>query len=191
MLGWVVPSVATNLRKSRSALAGIAALLALAAPHAQTALEPTLQTHTGPWYRPGAPEASSLWQPGAPGRPLYLRGVVLDTGARPIAGALVEFWHTDSTGSYPPLRASVRADEDGSFGIRTVLPGHNRGHRARHIHFVVSHPAHHWLVTRIYFRGDPNMDEAPWPELAILLDEGTVEERSALFGSLQFVLRPL
>ncbi len=153
------------------------------------ALEPTLETHTGPWYRPGAPETTSLWVPGDPGQGLYLRGVVLDADGRPVAGALVELWHTDSAGGYPPLRASLRAGKDGRFAIRTMLPGHNRGYRARHIHFVVSAPGLPQLVTRIYFQGDENLDEAPWPELAILLEEGTIEDAPALFGTVQFVLR--
>ncbi|MDH3386606.1 MAG: hypothetical protein OEN02_01770 [Gammaproteobacteria bacterium] len=29
-------------------------------------LEPTLETHTGPWYQPGAPFVKSLWEPGQP-----------------------------------------------------------------------------------------------------------------------------
>lgn len=157
---------------------------------AERTLEPTLQTHTGPWYEPGAPELSSLWQPGDPGKPLHLKGTVSSTRGIRLEGALVELWHTDSGGNYPPLRAAIRTEANGSFAIRTLLPGHHLGYRARHIHFVVTHPDHHPLVTRIYFLGDPNMDEALFPELAILLEEGSIDGDTRLFGNVQFVLLP-
>ncbi|MDH3316872.1 MAG: hypothetical protein OER43_14050 [Gammaproteobacteria bacterium] len=153
-------------------------------------LEPTLQTHTGPWYEPGAPRVKSLWQPGDPGKPLHLNGLVFSAGGAPLEGALVELWHTDSDGNYPPLRAAIRTQRNGSFAIRTVLPGHHLGYRARHIHFVVTHPDHQPLVTRIYFLGDPNMDEALFPELAIPLEEGSIEGETRLFGNVDFVLLP-
>jgi protocatechuate 3,4-dioxygenase beta subunit len=153
-------------------------------------LEPTLETHTGPWYEPGAPELKSLWQPGESGKPLYLHGLVFSTDGAPLPGALVELWHTDSAGNYPPLRAALNTKRNGSFAIRTVLPGHHLGYRARHIHFFVTHPDFKPLVTRIYFLGDPNMDEALFPELAILLEQGTVEGETRLFGNVEFVLRP-
>ncbi len=164
--------------------------LSVGASGADQGLEPTLQTHTGPWYEPGAPEVHSLWQPGDPGRPLHLDGLVFASSGKPLVGALVEFWHTDADGNYPPLRAAIRTQANGSFAIRTVLPGHHLGYRARHIHFVVTHPDHQPLVTRIYFLGDPNMDEALFPELAILLEEGSIEGETRLFGSVRFVLLP-
>lgn len=164
--------------------------LAGAVNGAERRLEPTLQTHTGPWYEPGTPEARSLWRPGDAGTPLHLFGLVFSTGGKPLEGALVELWHTDADGNYPPRRASLRARKNGSFAIRTVLPGHHLGYRARHIHFVVTHPDHRPLVTRIYFRGDPNMNEAPFPELAILLEEGSIEGETRLFGNVDFVLAP-
>ena len=165
-------------------------MLAETVPGAERRLEPTIQTHTGPWYQPGAPEVTSLWRPGDPGRPLLLNGLVFNTRGQPIAGALVELWHTDADGNYPPLRAALRTGGNGSFAIRTVLPGHHLGYRARHIHFVVTHPDHQPLVTRIYFMGDPNMDEALFPELAILLEEGSTEGETRLFGQVDFVLAP-
>ncbi len=166
------------------------ALQCVAVSGAERVLEPTIQTHTGPWYEPGAPEVTSLWQPGDPGKPLHLNGLVFSSNGSPLVGALVELWHTDSDGNYPPLRASIRTKANGSFSIRTVLPGHHMGYRARHIHFVVTHPDHQPLVSRIYFLGDPNMDEALFPDLAILLEEGSIEGQTRLFGNVDFVLLP-
>ena len=138
---------------------------------------------------PGAPEVKDLRaSAGVTGPRLSLRGRVLNRSSKPVDGALIEYWHTDAAGNYPPLRASTRARFNGSFRIRTVLPGHNDGDRARHIHFVLSHSDHPQLVTRIYFRGDENMEEAPWPELAITLEEALREGERQYFGNLQFVL---
>ncbi len=165
-----------------------ACLVDIAVAGAAGLLEPTLATHTGPWYAPGAPAIESLWQSGQPGQRLQLRGRVVNTTGLPVAGALVELWHTDAHGNYPPLRASRTTNARGGFGISTVLPGHHLGYRARHIHFVISHPAHRRLVTRIYFEGDVNLDEAPFPELAVFVEESELDGRSVLFADIQFVL---
>jgi len=153
-------------------------------------LEPTLETHSGPWYQPGAPFLKSLWEPGQPGLRLQLRGRVLNTNAVVIEDALIELWHTDAFGDYPPLRASLRTRKNGSFGINTVLPGHNQEYRARHIHFVITHAAHKQLITRIFFKGDENIDEAPYPELAVFLEESLIDGRRVLYADLEFVLLP-
>lgn len=160
------------------------------APAADGSLQPTLQTHTGPWYKPGAPFVKSLWVPGQPGERLQLRGRVLNTLGVPLADAVVELWHTDAFGHYPPLRASIKTRQNGSFGIGTVLPGHNQGYRARHIHFVITHPSQRQLVTRIFFEGDVNMAEAPYPELAVFVEEGYIDGQPVLFADVEFVLSP-
>ena len=152
-------------------------------------LEPTLETHYGPWYRQSAQFVTSLWEPGQPGERLLLRGRVINTSGVPVEEALVELWHTDAFGNYPPLRASLRTKKNGSFGISTVLPGHNGGYRARHIHFVVTHPVHQRLVTRIFFKGDENLAEAPYPELAVFLEEGRIDSQLVYFSDVEFVLR--
>ncbi|MCB1740220.1 MAG: hypothetical protein KDK91_07615 [Gammaproteobacteria bacterium] len=165
------------------------ALLCVIATHGHAQrLPPTTPTHTGPWYQPGAPLVRDLWQPGMPGTRLSLRGRVLNTQGQPLADTLVEFWHTDAAGSYPPLRGSVRSGADGGFTIRTILPGVNLGYRARHIHLVLTHPAQPRLVTRIYFLGDENMDEAPWPELAITLEESVLDGERRLYGNILLVM---
>jgi len=184
-------STAAPVFGSTIRLLPVCCLLGIVAPAAMAAggwREPTGQTHTGPWYQPGAPFVERLWQPGQPGQRLHLRGRVMDTRGEPVAGALVELWHTDADGNYPPLRASLEADARGRFGIVTVLPGHNMGYRARHIHFVVSHDAYRQLVTRIYFKGDVNMDEAPYPELAVFVEESEVDGQLMLFAEVEFVL---
>ena len=157
--------------------------------YAGTPLQPTLETHAGPWYEPGAPFARRLWQKGQPGQSLQLRGRVLNTTGAPVAEALVELWHTDALGQYPPLRASLKTNAKGAFGIATLMPGHHMGYRARHIHFVISHPGHRRLVTRIFFKGDINIDEAPFPELAVFLEQSEIAGESRYFAEVEFVLQ--
>lgn len=178
------------MSRLKSYLIALFALVCGTALAANDRLEPTLETHYGPWYLPGAPFVASLWQPGQAGERLQLRGRVLSTSGVTLADALLELWHTDALGNYPPLRASRRTKKNGSFGISTVLPGHNGGYRARHIHFVVSHPTHQQLVTRIFFKGDENIEEAPYPELAVFLEEGLISGQPVLFADIEFVLRP-
>lgn len=153
-------------------------------------LEATLETHLGPWYRPGAPFVSRLGDSGQSDNRLQLRGRVRNTRGAAVPGALVELWHTDTQGNYPPLRASLKTKQNGSFGINTVLPGHNQGYRARHIHFVITHPTHRELITRIFFKGDINIDEAPYPELAVFLEEADIDGKRILFAEVEFVLSP-
>lgn len=149
---------------------------------------PTQPTHTGPWYQPGAAFVERLWQPGQAGQRLQLRGRVLNTAGAAVAGARVELWHTDAAGNYPPLRASRETDTRGRFGITTVLPGHHLGYRARHIHFVISRTGYPQLVTRIYFKGDVNLDEAPYPELAVFVEESEIDGQVVLHAEVEFVL---
>ena len=161
-----------------------------AASTGASALEPTPATHTGPWYQPGAPRVRSLRPPGRPGQSLLLRGRVLNTRGEPLVGALIELWHTDADGNYPPLRGSLESGRGGVFAVETIVPGHNLGYRARHIHFVISHPDHVRLVTRIFFHGDRNLAEAPFPELAVFTEESEVDGESRRYADLEFVLRP-
>ncbi len=188
---------------TRRVSAAIAAWLAplagtcLAGAALAQGLSPTTGTGIGIFYQPGAPAATDLWQEGDPGRRLQLRGRVLDTRGAPVAGALVELWHADGTGSVDETRyrSALRTAADGSFGVRTVLPGHielaryNDVWGARHIHLQITHPAHPRLVSLVYFKGDERLPGTPYPELAIALEEARVGEETLLFGQIEIVLR--
>jgi protocatechuate 3,4-dioxygenase beta subunit len=63
-------------------------------------------------------------------------------------------------------------------------------YRARHIHFVITHAAHKRLITRIFFKGDENIDEAPYPELAVFLEESLIDGDRVFYADLEFVLLP-
>src|SRR5262249_10408997 len=63
-------------------------------------------TVLGPFYRPGAPDRP-MWSDiagGLPGEPTYLSGRVIDVDGKPIAGATLDVWQTDSEGMYDVQR---------------------------------------------------------------------------------------
>ena len=163
-------------------------VIASIAGPAAAQLEPTTSTGIGVWYRSGAPAEKNLWQDGDPGERLILRIVVRDTNGAPVPDAQVEMWQADGAGQTHAerYRTLLRTAADGSIDISTVLPGYIW--RARHIHLLVTHPAHPTLITRVLFRGDPLLADMEYPELEIALDEGKIGEDSALFGTVEIVL---
>lgn len=164
-----------------------AALLFSSAAHA---LPPTTATGIGVWYQPDAPAVTQLWQPGDPGERLILKLIVRNTAGAPLAGTQVEMWQADGDGVVRAnrYRTQVRTGADGSVTLSTVLPGYIW--RARHIHLVLTHPAHERLITRVLFRGDPLLAEMEYPELAIALEEGGTADAKMLFGTAEIVLAP-
>ena len=126
--------------------------------HAQGGLfEPTVESGIGVWYQPGAPAERSLWRAGDSGTRLLLRLLVMDTRGEPLADAQVELWHADANGRVHPdrYRARLHTDRDGAVEVSTVLPGYVWG--PRHVHVVVTHPDFRPLVTRVFFRRDPEV----------------------------------
>jgi protocatechuate 3,4-dioxygenase beta subunit len=121
--------------------------------------EPTLAQTEGPFYTPNTPQRTSLREPGIAGAPLLLTGTVLSTGCRPVAGALLDFWHCDDAGNYDnagfTLRGHQFADEEGRFTLETIVPGLYPG-RTRHIHVKVQAPDEPVLTTQLYFPGEPD-----------------------------------
>jgi protocatechuate 3,4-dioxygenase beta subunit len=136
----------------------------------------------------GTPASVVLWQPGDPGERLFLRGRVMDSGGRPLAGALVALRQADGNGNYHDVRyrAMLQTAKDGSFSVSTVLPGQYWG--AKHIHLLVRHESHGQLVTRILFKGDPHLNEAREGDFAILLEEVRKDGEKVLVGGVELVL---
>jgi catechol 1,2-dioxygenase len=171
--------------------------IATIAVQADDGLRPTTtQTSIGLFYLPGAPEVVSLWREGDSGERLFLRGRVLTREGQPITDALVELWHADAQGGVDEsrYRTAQRTKPDGTFHIKTVLPGHiemarnNAIFAPKHIHVVVSHPNYQRLVSLIFFKGDERLVDTPYRELAINLEQAHADEGKLLFGLVELVL---
>lgn len=138
--------------------------------------EPTPEQTEGPFFTPRSPRRRSLIEPGTTGTRLLLTGVVVTTGCKPLARALLEFWQADARGVYDNagyhLRGHQLTDARGRFRLETVVPGAYRG-RTRHIHVKVQAPGQPVLTTQLYFPGEPRnrADGIFDPELLVRLSK--------------------
>jgi protocatechuate 3,4-dioxygenase beta subunit len=127
--------------------------------HAQlTCGELTAPQTEGPFFRTKSPERRSLLESGSRGERLILTGVVLSRGCKPVASALLDFWHSDEAGEYDNrgyrYRGHQFSDAQGRFRLETIVPAQYPG-RTRHIHVKVQAPGRRVLTTQLYFPGDP------------------------------------
>jgi protocatechuate 3,4-dioxygenase beta subunit len=104
-----------------------------------------------------------------------LTGQVLSTRCTAIAGALVDFWHTNAEGEYDnsgyTFRGHQFTDEEGRYQLETIAPGLYPG-RTRHIHVRVQPPRQSPLTTQLYFPNEPlnERDFLYQPELLVSMD---------------------
>ncbi len=106
---------------------------------------PTNPDMLGPFYKPGAPERSSV------GKGYVLSGVVKSSAdCHHIKGARIEFWLAGSEGEYgDKYRATVFSDQVGAYRFESNFPPSYSG-RPPHIHIKVSAEGFHTLVTQHY-----------------------------------------
>jgi len=141
----------------------------------------TPSTVEGPFHIPDAPEVAhgADMAKGAPGIPCFVSGTVRGLNGEPVGGAILDLWQTDGEGLYeeqrrtaePWMRGIYRTQPDGSYSIRTVAPisytipmdgpiGEFFGRttmshmRPAHIHFAISAPGYHGVVTHLFQKGD-------------------------------------
>ena len=116
--------------------------------------EPTPAETAGPFFKPRSPERTSLVEPDMKGTRLELAGRVFGRGCRPLAGALLDFWHADDAGVYDNdgfrLRGHQYTDVQGRYRLTTIVPGAYAG-RTRHIHVRVQPAGGRVLTTQLYF----------------------------------------
>jgi protocatechuate 3,4-dioxygenase beta subunit len=121
--------------------------------------EPTPPQTEGPYFTPNSPERASLVEPGMAGTPLTVAGTVLTTDCRPVAGALLDFWHADDSGAYDNAGYRLRGHQftgaDGRYSLDTIMPGLYTG-RTPHIHVKVQAPNQPVLTTQLYFPDMPS-----------------------------------
>jgi len=108
---------------------------------------------------PNSPERTSLLEPGITGTKITVTGQVLTTDCKPVANALVDFWHANNNGEYDnvgyKLRGHQFTDAAGRYTLKTIVPGLYPG-RTRHFHVKVQAPNQRILTTQLYFPGEPN-----------------------------------
>jgi protocatechuate 3,4-dioxygenase beta subunit len=142
----------------------------------------------GPYYRLGTPQRSNLLEPGdKPG--LILTGRVLTPEGRPIAGALLSFWHASHVGEYDMVgykySGYVVTDAAGRYELTTIVPGAYQPRQAKHLHVkvqAISRP----VTTQLYFAGEDN--EADEYYNPVLFVGCTVDADGVKHGTFDFVI---
>jgi protocatechuate 3,4-dioxygenase, beta subunit len=160
-----------------AALAGLAWAGSFAAPGAALATTATPAQTAGPFYPETPPseidtDLTRLSGRAAQGQVIAIRGRVLDTAGRPLAGARVEIWQANAFGRYHhPRDTSSKmidpnfqgfgvaiAGADGAYGFRTIKPAPYAAGgdqmRAPHVHVRVIPHGGASLVTQMYFAGE-------------------------------------
>jgi protocatechuate 3,4-dioxygenase beta subunit len=142
-------------------------------------LAPTVSAGRGPYYVSNTAELpdGNLNFTGLPGELVRVTGHVYggSDGHLGLAGARIEIWHADSTGSYHPnapgdaadfrredlaLRGCVVTGLDGRYAFSSIFPGKYPG-RCRHFHVRVSAPGHRPVSTQLIFPARPGDAERP------------------------------
>lgn len=146
----------------------------------------TENTVLGPFFVHGAPEIHNGGDmaKGWEGEPTWVSGRVLSTDGKPVAGALLDLWQSNTEGWYDvqladtggrQLRAKLRTDNEGRFYFRTIKPTAypvptdgpvgqildrmgRHPMRPAHLHFIVSAPGYETCVTHLFVEGDPYLE---------------------------------
>ena len=152
--------------------------------HSSAATETTV---LGPFFVEAAPEHAlgDDISAGMKGDKLLVEGSVRREDGTPIAGAIVDTWHSDAEGFYDVQgasgleglagRARLRTDEEGRFWFRTIVPSFypipddgpvgemlkaqgRHPYRPAHVHFMIAAPGCETLVTHVFLAGDKYLD---------------------------------
>jgi protocatechuate 3,4-dioxygenase beta subunit len=153
--------------------AGLAAVTPLiATPALADDRPPTPRMTEGPFYPNSFPrdmDADLTRVEGraaaAQGTLLEVSGRVVDRAGKPRAGARVEIWQCDATGSYHHVGGSVgdenfqgfgfaSTDAQGRYAFRTIKPVPYPG-RTPHIHFTVLENNRRRLTSQMFIEGEP------------------------------------
>ncbi|MCG6204343.1 intradiol ring-cleavage dioxygenase [Rhodopseudomonas sp. HC1] len=147
----------------------------------------TESTVLGPFYVEGAPTMfnGDDISAGLAGEPLIVTGSVRGGDGAPVAGALVDVWHSDGGGFYDvqqldragglAMRARLVTGVDGGFRFWTIKPAaypvphdgpvgrmlQKQGRhpwRPAHVHFMIQAAGYAQLITHIFAEGDPYLN---------------------------------
>jgi protocatechuate 3,4-dioxygenase beta subunit len=149
----------------------------------------------GPFYKAGAPFQENIIPSGNITAPLIIHGKVFSNCDTLLKNAIVEIWNADDKGEYDSssefrFRGQYKTLVDGVYSFRTIVPGrylNGETFRPSHIHFRVTAPGHEELVSQIYFKDDPFIDDDPWAgspkatERILILDKDANETDTVTF----------
>jgi protocatechuate 3,4-dioxygenase beta subunit len=111
----------------------------------------------GPFFKTHSPLRKSLIGQRSSAK-LVVAGRVLSRDCKPVANALLDFWHSDENGDYDNrgfrYRGHQFTDAEGRFRLETIVPAEYPG-RTRHIHVKAQAPGRRILTTQLYFPGEP------------------------------------
>lgn len=158
----------------------------------------------GPFFRKGAPFRGKLSLPGEPGTTFVLSGRVwaFET-KRPLAGAVLDFWHVDMQEKYSNGTTDFRnrgrliSSETGQYELEGIRPipyrpdptGSPDFWRCAHFHLVAICPGYQPLVTEIHFQGDPKKNDPMYRiENAIAVETHSVNAKTFESGVFDIVL---
>ncbi|MDZ4093330.1 MAG: dioxygenase [Paracoccaceae bacterium] len=145
-------------------------------------------SNLGPFYLDDAQPyglGNDLGQ-GRDGTVLLVQGVVRDTLGNPLAGAVLDTWQADSSGTYPiqeqasgqdkfDLRGKFTTNEKGEYWYTTVLPkpytvpydgpvgnllraGDRHAWRAAHLHYIIRAKGMRSITTELFFENTEYID---------------------------------
>ena len=144
----------------------------------------------GPYYTPNPPERATISDADTVGIPLVITGVVYDADCQPVAGATLDFWQADGSGTYDNegynLRGVQTTDEQGAYTLTTVIPGLYPS-RTEHVHVKVTAPGGPTYTTQLYFPDVPQNDSDGIFDEAMLVTV-TAQDDDSMDASFDFVL---
>lgn len=162
---WTVAAVSLSL-------GGVSCFSDNPEPLAEISECPTTRDILGPFYRPDPPFRTDLTWPEGKGEVLIVHGNVYGSDCTSVVPqAVVDIWHCNDEGGYDldteafRLRGRQSVSPEGRYEFRTYMPGrylNGRLYRPAHVHFLVTGPQHRHLISQLYFRGDPHIDDDPW-----------------------------
>ncbi len=145
-------------------------------------------SNLGPFYLDDAPEKAlgADLAPGRDGVTILAKGVVRDILGKPLAGAIVDTWQADGSGTYPiqeqergqdkhDLRGKFTTNENGEYYYTTVLPkpytvpfdgpvgdlmraGKRHPWRAAHLHYILRAAGYRDITTEVFFENTEYVD---------------------------------
>lgn len=156
--------------------------------HASETTDHTSLAILGPFYRENAPVypfGASIIQKDVGGHSAYVFGKITSASGEPLAGAKIEVWHCAPNGLYEQqdpeqpeynLRGTFFAEQDGTYAFQCLRPTaypipfdgpagdllqymDRHPMRPGHIHWRVTHPKYHSLVTQTYDHDDPYTED--------------------------------